>query len=90
MKSYKEDYSSRIKTFLLSFLALDILLIGVFTVLDLFGFYILFEAVLIPMFLIIGIYGSRVQKIEAAYYFFFLYSYRVYFNVISYIIYLFY
>lgn len=71
MKSYKEDYSSRIKTFLLSFLALDILLIGVFTVLDLFGFYILFEAVLIPMFLIIGIYGSRVQKIEAAYYFFF-------------------
>ncbi len=71
VKSYKEDYSSRIKTFLLSFLALDILLIGVFTVLDLFGFYILFEAVLIPMFLIIGIYGSRVQKIEAAYYFFF-------------------
>lgn len=60
-----------IKLFLLSFLALDILLIGVFTVLDLFGFYILFEAVLIPMFLIIGIYGSRVQKIEAAYYFFF-------------------
>lgn len=62
---------SGIKIFLLSFLALDILLIGVFTVLDLFGFYILFEAVLIPMFLIIGIYGSRVQKIEAAYYFFF-------------------
>ena len=60
-----------VKIFLLSFLALDLLLIGVFTVLDLFGFYVLFEAVLIPMFLIIGIYGSRVQKIEAAYYFFF-------------------
>jgi NADH:ubiquinone oxidoreductase subunit 4 (subunit M) len=37
------------------FIGLDIILIGVFTVLDLIGFYILFEAVLIPMFLIIGV-----------------------------------
>jgi NADH:ubiquinone oxidoreductase subunit 4 (subunit M) len=34
---------------------IEVLLMGVFTVLDLVGFYILFEGILIPMFLIIGI-----------------------------------
>jgi NADH:ubiquinone oxidoreductase subunit 4 (subunit M) len=34
---------------------MELLLIGVFTILDLLGFYIAFEAVLIPMFLIIGV-----------------------------------
>jgi NADH-ubiquinone oxidoreductase chain 4 len=34
---------------------MEFLLMGVFTVLDLLGFYIFFEAVLIPMFLIIGV-----------------------------------
>jgi NADH:ubiquinone oxidoreductase subunit 4 (subunit M) len=48
-------------------------LIGVFSVLDLLLFYILFESVLIPMFLIIGIWGSRERKIRASY-FFFLYT----------------
>jgi NADH:ubiquinone oxidoreductase subunit 4 (subunit M) len=43
------------KEFLISLLSIEILLIGVFTVLDLLGFYILFEGVLIPMFLIIGV-----------------------------------
>ena len=66
-----KSIQSNVKLFILAFLGLEILLIGVFTVLDLFGFYILFEAVLIPMFLIIGIFGSREQKIDAAYYFFF-------------------
>jgi len=50
---------------------IEILLIGVFTILDLIGFYILFEGILIPMFLIIGIWGSREEKVQAAYYFFF-------------------
>jgi len=59
------------KIYLICFLSLEILLIGVFTVLDILGFYILFEGVLIPMYLIIGIWGSREQKITAAYYFFF-------------------
>jgi len=44
---------------------------GVFTTLDLVLFYILFEGILIPMFLIIGIWGSREEKIQASYYFFF-------------------
>lgn len=61
------------KEYLLCFIALEIILIGVFTVLDLLGFYILFEAVLIPMFLIIGVWGAREQKITASYYFFLLY-----------------
>lgn len=59
------------KEYILCFIGLDIILIGVFTVLDLIGFYILFEAVLIPMFLIIGVWGAREEKIKASYYFFF-------------------
>lgn len=59
------------KQFLICFLSLEFLLIGVFTVLDFLGFYILFEAVLIPMFIVIGVWGAREQKITAAYYFFF-------------------
>jgi proton-translocating NADH-quinone oxidoreductase chain M len=59
-----------LKEFLIAFLFLDFLLIGVFSVLDLLFFYIFFESVLIPMFLIVGIWGSRERKILAAYYFF--------------------
>ena len=60
-----------IKEFLLCLLIIEILLIGVFTILDLVGFYILFEGILIPMVLIIGVWGSREEKVQAAYYFFF-------------------
>nr|QRG31968.1 NADH dehydrogenase subunit 4 [Pseudosuberites sp. CY-2021] len=60
-----------IKEFLLCLLSMEILLIGVFSIFDIVGFYILFEGVLIPMFLIIGIWGSREEKIQASYYFFF-------------------
>lgn len=59
-----------LKEFLIAFLFLDFLLIGVFCILDLLFFYIFFESVLIPMFLIVGIWGSRERKILAAYYFF--------------------
>lgn len=59
-----------LKEFLTAFLLIDFLLIGVFCVLDLLFFYIFFESVLIPMFLIVGIWGSRERKILAAYYFF--------------------
>jgi NADH-ubiquinone oxidoreductase chain 4 len=48
-------------------------LIGVFSILDLLLFYIFFESVLIPMYLIVGVFGSRERKIRAAY-FFFLYT----------------
>jgi proton-translocating NADH-quinone oxidoreductase chain M len=59
-----------IKTYLISFLSMELVLLLVFTNLDLLFFYIFFEAVLIPMFLVIGIYGSRQRKIRAAYMFF--------------------
>ena len=51
----RNSIKSLIKEFVLCLLVIEILLMGVFTVLDLVGFYILFEGVLIPMVLIIGI-----------------------------------
>nr|AIY34294.1 NADH-ubiquinone oxidoreductase chain 4 [Grateloupia taiwanensis] len=59
-----------VKDYLICFLILEFLLIQVFCVLDLLLFYIFFESVLIPMFLIIGVWGSRERKIRAAYQFF--------------------
>lgn len=61
---------NNLKEFLVAFLILDFFLIGTFCVLDLLLFYIFFESVLIPMFLIIGVWGSRERKILASYYFF--------------------
>ena len=60
-----------VKYYLIFFLLMDFFLIGVFCVLDLLIFYIFFECVLIPMFFIIGLWGSRERKIRAAYFFFF-------------------
>ena len=65
--------SFNLKEYLIAFLIMEFFLIGVFCILDLLIFYIFFESVLIPMFLIIGIWGSRERKIRAAY-FFFLYT----------------
>jgi proton-translocating NADH-quinone oxidoreductase chain M len=45
-------------------------MIAVFCMLDLLLFYVFFESVLIPMFIIIGVWGSRERKIRAAYQFF--------------------
>nr|AXI97809.1 NADH dehydrogenase subunit 4 [Gracilaria vermiculophylla] len=59
-----------VKEYLICFLLLEFFLIQVFCVLDLLWFYIFFESVLIPMFLIVGIWGSRERKIRAAYQFF--------------------
>lgn len=50
---------------------IQLLLIGSFMAFDLLSFYIMFEGILIPMFLIIGIWGSRSEKVKASYYFFF-------------------
>lgn len=62
-----------LKNYLIAFLVMEFFLIGVFCTLDLLLFYIFFESVLIPMFLIIGVWGSRERKIRAGY-FFFLYT----------------
>lgn len=58
---------------MIAFLIMEFFLIGVFSVLDLLLFYIFFESILIPMYLIVGVWGSRARKIRAAY-FFFLYT----------------
>lgn len=59
-----------VKDYFIAFLVLESLTLGVFLSLDLLMFYIFFEAVLIPMYVIIGVWGSRSRKIQAAYMFF--------------------
>jgi NADH-quinone oxidoreductase subunit M len=49
---------TRVKEYMISFLVLEVGMIGVFLALDLFLFYIFWELVLIPMYLIIGIWGG--------------------------------
>ncbi len=59
----------RVKEFVVAFLLIEGFVIGSFAALDLLFFYIFFEAMLIPMFLIIGIWGGE-NRIYAAYKFF--------------------
>ena len=68
-----ESVQSDLKKYFMAFLIMEFFLIGVFCILDLLLFYIFFESVLIPMYLIVGVWGSRERKIRAAY-FFFLYT----------------
>jgi len=51
-------------------LAMELLLVLTFSTLDILYFFILFESLLIPMFILIGVWGARERKIKAAYYFF--------------------
>lgn len=60
-----------LKEYVVNLLILELLLLLVFSVLDLFLFYVFFEAILIPMFFLIGFLGSRARKIRAAYLLFF-------------------
>ena len=59
-----------IKSYLVCFLLMDFFLIIIFSSLDLIIFYIFFESILIPMFIVIGVWGSRTRKLKAAYLFF--------------------
>jgi len=67
-----------LKEYLINLLLIELLLLLVFSVLDLFLFYIFFEAILIPMYLIIGIWGSRERKIRAVYLLFFIHCLDLY------------
>lgn len=58
------------KAYFFAFLILESLMIAVFILMDLLLFYAFFESVLIPMFIIIGVWGSRERKIRAAFQFF--------------------
>ena len=59
----------RVKEYMIAFLVLETLMIGVFCALDLVLFYIFFEGGLIPMFLIIGVWGGK-RRVYASYKFF--------------------
>jgi NADH-quinone oxidoreductase subunit M len=61
--------NTRVKEYLAAFLILETLMIGVFVALDIVLFYLFFEGGLIPMFLIIGVWGGQ-RRIYASYKFF--------------------
>ncbi|MFQ6549057.1 NADH-quinone oxidoreductase subunit M [Aestuariibius sp. 2305UL40-4] len=63
------DVTHRTKEYMIAFLVLETLMLGVFCALDLVLFYLFFEAGLIPMFLIIGIWGGK-DRIYASFKFF--------------------
>ena len=63
------EVETRVKEYMIAFLLLETLMLGVFCALDLVLFYLFFEAGLIPMFLIIGIWGGK-ERIYAAFKFF--------------------
>ena len=60
---------TRVKAYMIAFLVLETLMIGVFEALDLLLFYVFFEGGLIPMFLIIGVWGGK-RRVYAAFKFF--------------------
>jgi len=64
-----ESITDRVQEYMAAFLFMETLMLGVFMAQDLFLFYIFFEAGLIPMYLIIGVWGGK-ERIYAAYKFF--------------------
>jgi NADH-quinone oxidoreductase subunit M len=64
-----ESVEKRVAEYMIAFLVLESMMIGVFCALDLVLFYVLFEAGLIPMFLIIGIWGGK-RRVYASFKFF--------------------
>ena len=64
-----ESIKKRVKEYMIAFLILETVMIGMFSSVDILLFYIFFEAVLIPMYLIIGIWGGD-RRIYASFKFF--------------------
>jgi len=64
-----ESVKKKVKEYMLSFLFLETVMIGMFVSVDILLFYIFFETVLIPMYLIIGIWGGE-RRIYASFKFF--------------------
>ena len=64
-----ESIQLRVKEYMIAFLVLETLMIGVFCALDLALFYLFFEGGLIPMFIIIGVWGGK-RRIYASFKFF--------------------
>lgn len=64
-----EAIDQRVKEYMIAFLLMETMMIGVFCALDIVLFYLFFEAGLIPMFLIIGVWGGK-RRIYATFKFF--------------------
>lgn len=64
-----EAIETRVKEYMINFLVLETLILGSFCATDLILFYLFFESVLIPMFIIIGVWGSE-NRVYAAFKFF--------------------
>ena len=64
-----ESIQKNLKEYMIAFLVLEAFMIGVFCALDLMLFYVFFEAGLIPMFLIIGVWGGK-RRVYASFKFF--------------------
>ena len=64
-----DSINENVKSYLIIMLLLETLLIAVFLVLDIILFYIFFESILPPLFLLIGLFGSS-NKVRASYYIF--------------------
>ena len=64
-----DSVHTRVKEYMVAFLVLETFMVGMFCALDLALFYIFFEGVLIPMFLIIGVWGGK-RRVYAAFKFF--------------------
>ena len=66
--------TENIRSYLIIMLLLETLLLAVFLVLDILLFYVFFESILPPLFLLIGLYGSD-NKVKASFYLF-LYTFK--------------
>ncbi|MCZ8146813.1 MAG: NADH-quinone oxidoreductase subunit M, partial [Roseomonas sp.] len=64
-----DSVKTRVREYMVAFVVLESLMVGMFCALDFVVFYIFFEAVLIPMFLIIGVWGGA-RRVYAAFKFF--------------------
>src|SRR5690242_8967600 len=64
-----EAIENRVREYMIAFLILETMMVGMFAALDMVVFFIFFEAVLIPMFLIIGVWGGP-RRVYAAFKFF--------------------
>ena len=64
-----QSITERIKEYMIAFLVMETMMVGMFSALDMVVFYVFFEGVLIPMFLIIGVWGGP-NRVYAAFKFF--------------------
>ena len=64
-----ENIKTHVKEFMIAFLVMETMMVGMFAALDLVVFYVFFEGVLIPMFLVIGVWGGE-RRVYSAFKFF--------------------